>query len=408
MTNKRPFEMRTRTLSFGTSLAQRAILGLIVGAAMGCSAADSGTTPGSGGATGSGGTSASGGSSGTGGSSASGGSSGTGGKTASGGAPGTGGSTGSGGASASGGSGTSSGGAGATGGSHGGGTNGGGGRAAGSGGSGGPGGSGMGTGGSGPAGTPKPSAGCSKMTPRPSGGQVSVANEKLHIFPASYDGTKPFPLIIALHACGNPNTEFVNQFKGTGFDTEYVQTYPNTPDGSGQCWSNYNADIMRVLAQYDELMSTYCIDQNRVFATAHSSGAQLLVNILAHKTDAQHLNFKAVSPVAGGTFSVALPIPVLYIDGINDTERKSDPAKNVVAKFVSANMCKSTSMPYTAIAGCKSIQNGAAVDPGCIIYDGCSVPTIWCSHNDPNYSNTEHGIPCFAMKSMYDFFKGLP
>src|SRR5205814_4014275 len=135
---------------------------------------------------------------------------------------------------------------GAAGGSHAGGSTGGGGRATGGSGSG-TGGSGMGTGGSGSTGTPKPSAGCSKMTPRPSGGQVSVAKEKLYMFPTSYDGTKPFPLIVALHACGNPNTEFVNQFKGTGFDTEYVQAYPNTPDGSGQCWSNYSADIMRVL-----------------------------------------------------------------------------------------------------------------------------------------------------------------
>jgi len=404
------------------------VLGLVVGTAMGCSSADS--TSGSGGATGSGGASASGGSTGSGGATtgsggattgsggkaASGGSTGSGGATTgSGGAtPGSGGTTGSGGqsasggAQASGGSGTSSGGAG---GARSGGSNGGGGRGTGGSGSGGSGvgGSSPGTGGSGSTTTPKPSAGCSKMTARPSGGQVSVSNEKLYIFPSSYDGTKPFPLIIALHACGNPNTEFVNQFKGTGFDTEYVQAYPNTPD-SGQCWSNYSGDISRVLAQYDEVMANYCIDQNRVFATAHSSGAQLLVNIMSHKSDAQHLNFKGIAPVAGGVFNVAVPVPVLYIDGQNDTERQgsAEAAQYVVPKFVSANMCQTTSMPYTAIAACKSVQNGAQVDPGCISYNGCSVPTIWCSHNDPNYSNTEHGIPCFAMKGMYDFFKGLP
>jgi len=36
------------------------------------------------------------------------------------------------------------------------------------------------------------------------------------------------------------------------------------------------------------------------------------------------------------------------------------------------------------------------------------VPTIWCSHNDPSYSGTEHGVPCFAIKAMSDFFGGLP
>ena len=129
-----------------------------------------------------------------------------------------------------------------------------------------------GSGGTGSTTVPSPSAGCGKSG-RPSGGKVEVSGQSLHYFPTAYDGTKPFPLLIALHACGNPNTEFVSLTNNTGFATDYVRSFPNTPD-SGQCWSNYNADIMRVLAQYDELMSTYCIDQNRVFATAHSSGAR--------------------------------------------------------------------------------------------------------------------------------------
>jgi polyhydroxybutyrate depolymerase len=48
------------------------------------------------------------------------------------------------------------------------------------------------------------------------------------------------------------------------------------------------------------------------------------------------------------------------------------------------------------------------VNHGCTQYDGCSVPTIWCSHDDPAYSNTNHGWPCFATKAMHDFFTSLP
>ncbi|HET7544530.1 MAG TPA: hypothetical protein VFK05_31890 [Polyangiaceae bacterium] len=280
----------------------------------------------------------------------------------------------------------------------------------GSGGSAGPGGAGgssgsPATGGGGNTANAKPSAGCSAKTPRPSGGKVEVANTSLYLFPEGYDGTKPFPLLIALHACGNANTEFVNPTNNTGFATDYVRIFPNTPD-SGQCWSNYTADASRVLGQYDELMSKYCIDQNRVFATAHSSGAQLLVNILSHKSDAQHLNLKGVAPVAADPYNVALPMPVLYIDGVKDNQRSADSAKNTVAKFRAANSCMDSSKPYTAIMGCKSSE-GPQVDPGCNIYDGCSVPTIWCAHNDPAYNGTQHGIPCFAIKSMLDFFGGL-
>jgi hypothetical protein len=254
---------------------------------------------------------------------------------------------------------------------------------------------------------PKLSPGCMKSTPRPAGGKVEVTGQSLHLFPASYDGTKPFPLLIALHACGNPNTEFVGLTNGTSFETDYVRTFPNTPDG-GQCWTNYSGDVARVLSQYDDLVNNYCIDLNRVFGIAHSSGAQFLVKILAQKTDAQHLNFKAISPVAADPAAVALPMPVLYIDGKMDNQRSATSASDTVAKFRAANMCADTSKPYAPVMSCMSTEAGhPTVDPGCISYDNCSVPTIWCSHNDPSYGGTEHGVPCFAMKSMSDFFASL-
>jgi predicted esterase len=267
-------------------------------------------------------------------------------------------------------------------------------------------GSGGGGAGTGTTGTPKPSPGCGKGG-RPSNGKVEVANTSLYQFPAAYDGTKPYPFLIALHACGNPNTEFVSLTNGTDFETGYVRSFPNTPD-SGQCWSNYSGDVSRILAQYDEVVNNYCVDLNRVFAIAHSSGAQMLVNILSHKTDAQHLTLKGISPVAADPYNVAVPMPVLYIDGQNDNQRSANSAKDTVAKFRASNSCMDTSKPYTAVMTCNSTESGhPAVNPGCNIYDGCSVPTIWCSHNDPSYSGTEHGVPCFAMKAMVDFFAGL-
>ena len=260
-----------------------------------------------------------------------------------------------------------------------------------------------GTGG-GSSGTVTPSAGCSKASPRPANGKVSVANEEIIDFPTSYDGTKPMKFLVALHACGNPDTQWEGLVKGSAFETEYVRLMPNTTD-SGQCWNSYAANIAGILKQYDDVLANYCVDTNHVFGVGHSSGAQMLVNILSHKSDAQHLNFRGVSPVAADPYNVALPMPVLYIDGKNDNQRSADSAKNAVAKFRASNMCADTSKPYTPIMGCMS--SGMTVDPGCIIYDNCVVPTIWCSHNDPNYSGTEHGVPCFGITAMLDFFKTL-
>ena len=66
---------------------------------------------------------------------------------------------------------------------------------------------------------------------------------------------------------------------------------------------------------------------------------------------------------------------------------------------------------YTPVASCNSLFDGKPVNPGCISYQGCSEPTIWCSHNDNIYNLTdghEHGWPCFANSAIADFFLSLP
>jgi hypothetical protein len=287
------------------------------------------------------------------------------------------------------------------GGSGGGGRGGGaGGGVAGSGGSGGSaGGSGStGAGGAG-GGTPMPSPGCAKATPRPSGGKVTVANDHIYDFPTSYNGTTPFPLLMGFHAAGNPIDQIEGLTNNTAFATDYVRAFPKS---AGNEWV-YNTDLTpKVYKAYDDLMANYCIDMKRVFATGHSSGAQMITQILTHSDAAAHMNFRAIAPVASSNYgAITRPIPVMYIQGKNDTVRNSDGA-DVVARFRTANMCMTTSMTYSQVAGCMS--GSTSVNPGCIIYDGCSVPTIWCSHNDPQYSNTSHGVPCFAMKAAYDFF----
>jgi hypothetical protein len=54
------------------------------------------------------------------------------------------------------------------------------------------------------------------------------------------------------------------------------------------------------------------------------------------------------------------------------------------------------------------MSGATQVDPGCVQYQGCSELTVWCQHNDPQYSNTNHGWPCFANDAMDEFFLGLP
>lgn len=248
----------------------------------------------------------------------------------------------------------------------------------------------------------KPSPGCSKGTARPANGVVTVANNHIYTFPTTYDGTKPFPLLMGFHAAGNPIDQIRTLTNGSDFEKNYVRAFGKS---AGNEWV-YNTDKAKVIAIYDELMADYCIDMSRVFATGHSSGAQMIYQILTKSADAPHFNFKAVAPVAASNYgAVVSPIPVMYIQGAKDNVRNSDGA-DVVAQFTKVNKCMTSKMPFTGAPSCSS--GGTSVNPGCVIYDGCVQPTIWCSHNDPAYSGTSHGWPCFATKAMYDFFTGLP
>jgi len=231
---------------------------------------------------------------------------------------------------------------------------------------------------------------------------VTVTNDHIYDFPASYDGNKPFPLLIGFHAASNPIDQIEGMTNNTEFATNYVRAFPKS---AGSEWV-YNTDLSpKVYKLYDDLLANYCIDTSRVFATGHSSGAQMITQILTHSDAAAHVKFKAVAPVASSNYgAIVVPIPVMYIQGKMDMVRNSDGA-DVVMRFRTANMCASTSMPFTQVPACTS--SGVQVNAGCIKYDGCSVPTIWCSHNDPQYSGTSHGVPCFAIKAMYDFFGSL-
>jgi polyhydroxybutyrate depolymerase len=258
------------------------------------------------------------------------------------------------------------------------------------------------SGGAGGAAAVVPSAGCGKSG-RPANGVVTVANDHIYTFPTSYDGSTPFPLLIGLHAAGNPIEQIRNLTNGSAFETSYVRAFPKS---AGNEWS-YNTDISKVLRIYDELVANYCVDTGRVFGTGHSSGAQMIFQILTKSADAMRIKFKAVAPVAASNYgAIASPIAVMYIQGKMDTQRGNSNGADVVARFTTVNRCSTTTMPYPGVAMCMS--GSTSVAPGCVRYDGCTQPTVWCSHNDPAYSNTNHGWPCFATKAMYDFFASLP
>lgn len=102
-------------------------------------------------------------------------------------------------------------------------------------------------------------------------------------------------------------------------------------------------------------------------------------------------------------------MPTLVIHGLNDTSRPgyNDGAQDIVQYAVS-NQCGAGTTPV-AVPTCVSLALGASVNPGCVRYDGCAAPTVFCNHDDPNYVDngnpTNHGWPCFANSQIFEFFE---
>jgi len=253
------------------------------------------------------------------------------------------------------------------------------------------------------AAVPTPSAGCGKSG-LPAGGVVTVADQYILTFPATYDGKKPMPVVFGFHGANRTNVDFRGNdaaTQGGDFEKNYVMAYVKRV---GTDWtSQLAANFARFDAVYDVLANSYCIDTARVFAMGHSSGAQFISNLVCRPEP----RLRGVAPVASSPYSGnCRAIPVMIIHGKMDNQRGND-GSAYVAQFVMRNGCMSTTDPYP-VATCNSIAGGSLVHPGCVQYQGCGKnPTIWCSHDDPNYSGTNHGWPCFANKAIFDFFGGL-
>lgn len=237
-----------------------------------------------------------------------------------------------------------------------------------------------------------PSAGCAAKS-----ATFTVPNGKVG-FPKGYDGSTPVPVLFAFHGAGGNEDSLRSQWGNTAIGDKYLMIYLKSA-GSG--WT-IQADRSRVDESYAAVMANGCVDQNRVFGVGHSSGAQMLVQLLC---DDFH-GFDAVIPVASSVYCKSWdPIPVLSFHGLDDQERCAyglddcDGRKDIVP-YRTSNGCTETKLPADLDVGTSCSAN---IDPGCVEFEGCSEPTFFCNHNDPQYGTSNHGVPCFATPAMMDF-----
>lgn len=142
--------------------------------------------------------------------------------------------------------------------------------------------------------------------------------------PASYDGLKPVPLVIALHRFTETGKIMAAM---TGFNPiarreGFIVAYPdgvcrrwNTEDGKGV------DDYGFLLALVDQLQQDYRIDPARIYVTGASSGGFMAYNLVCRASDV----FAAAAPVMGfmpnpkaRACQPSRPISLLIVHGNRD------------------------------------------------------------------------------------------
>ena len=150
--------------------------------------------------------------------------------------------------------------------------------------------------------------------------------------PPSYDGSRPFPLVLSYHG-GGTNAKVQARFSGLDKKADSAGFIVVHPNGTGRSASllTWNAgkcclyamlhrvdDVAFTRALLDDVATHLSIDPRRVYATGISNGG-----MMAHRLGCElSSRIAAIAPISG-TLGVAAcapsrPVPVMHFHGTDD------------------------------------------------------------------------------------------
>jgi predicted peptidase len=116
--------------------------------------------------------------------------------------------------------------------------------------------------------------------------------------PAAYEGTKPAPLVVALHGMGGDENSMFDSYANGALKREadrlgFLVVCPKGRDSASMYRGSAEQDVLDVLA---EVRRDYKIDANRIYLMGHSMGAYGTWSTAMDHPDL----FAALGPISGG------------------------------------------------------------------------------------------------------------
>jgi predicted esterase len=152
--------------------------------------------------------------------------------------------------------------------------------------------------------------------------------------PSTYDGSKAYPLVIALHGMGGDENSYFEVYNKGAFKTEaenhgYIVACPKGRKPTSMYVGDAERDVMDVI---EEMKRAYRIDASRIYLTGHSMGGFGTWSVAMNHPEV----FAALAPVAGGVTNPAnmskiAHIPQLVIHGDKDPTVSIDRSRVMVA-----------------------------------------------------------------------------
>lgn len=245
-----------------------------------------------------------------------------------------------------------------------------------------------------------PASGCGR--PRTPGLVIetlpaAVDNREVRIYtPTGYDPAKPAPVVLNFHGLGQ-SAEQQETYSGLAPLADAKGFLLVTPEGGGNprgwniegVYNENGIDDMAVIdALFARLQAVACIDATRVFATGHSNGGEMAVQ-LACKTPERIAAIAVVSGMDYGTCEGGKPIPLLNfhgsadrlvpyldtVDSLNAWAAQNGCSTNTASDRVSASVTRQTWQGCAAPVVSYIIQSAGHTWPGAKVPGGQGVTT---------------------------------